>query len=84
MSSRIQSQARMTPLLRGLSLALVAVVVIATVAAAQNTLPQTAPARNLRPYWHVFAAYTIVIVMIGGWAVSIARRLRAIEERLVD
>ena len=36
------------------------------------------------PYWHVFAAYALVIMLIGGWAVSIARRLRAIEERLLD
>jgi CcmD family protein len=32
----------------------------------------------------VFAAYTIVIALIGGWAFSIARRLRSLEERLVD
>ncbi len=40
--------------------------------------------QSLRPYWHVFVAYTIVIVMIGGWAFSIARRLRDVEDRLVD
>jgi len=40
--------------------------------------------QSLRPYWHVFAAYTIVIALIGGWAFSIARRLRGLEERLVD
>ncbi len=53
---------------------------------AQDTgLPGTRVAgQNLRPYWHVFAAYTIVIALIGGWAFSIARRLRSLEERLVD
>ena len=52
---------------------------------AQEALPGTRMAeQNLRPYWHVFAAYTIVIALIGGWAVSIARRLRSLEERLVD
>ena len=40
--------------------------------------------QTLRPYWHVFVAYTIVILMIGGWAFSIARRLRDVEDRLVD
>ena len=40
--------------------------------------------QSLRPYWHVFTAYAIVIALVGGWAVSIARRLRSIEERLVD
>jgi CcmD family protein len=40
--------------------------------------------QSLRPYWHVFIAYSIVIALIGGWAFSIARRLRAIEDRLVD
>lgn len=40
--------------------------------------------QGLRPYWHVFAAYALVIVLVGGWAVSIARRLRDVEDRLVD
>ncbi len=52
---------------------------------AQEALPGSQMARqSLRPYWHVFAAYAIVIVLIGGWAFSIARRLRSLEERLVD
>ena len=29
--------------------------------------------QSLRPYWHVFAAYSIVIALIAGWAFSIAR-----------
>ena len=40
--------------------------------------------QSLRPYWHVFAAYTIVVVLTGGWTLSIARRLRNIEDRLAD
>jgi CcmD family protein len=53
--------------------------------AAQEPLPGTrVGTQNLRPYWHVFAAYAIVIALIGGWAFSIARRLRNLEERLVD
>ena len=59
---------------------------VAVVAQESSGLPQASrlAEQNLRPYWHVFAAYALVIVMIGGWAVSIARRLRAIEDRLVD
>lgn len=46
--------------------------------------PTALAQQSLRPYWHVFVAYAIVIALIGGWAVSIARRLRAVEDRLVD
>lgn len=70
-----------------LPLILLTMVAVATVGAqeAQN-FPGAAALReqSLRPYWHVFVAYTIAIVMIGGWAISIARRLRQIEDRLVD
>ncbi len=37
-----------------------------------------------RPYWHVFLAYTIVVLLIAGWTVSIARRLSKVEARLPD
>lgn len=37
-----------------------------------------------RPYWHVFLAYAIGWVLILGWVVSIARRLRQVESRLGD
>lgn len=40
--------------------------------------------RDLRAFWHVFVAYAIVIVLIGGWTISIARRLRDVEDRLID
>lgn len=39
-------------------------------------------ASGLRAYWHVFIAYAIAIVAVGGWAISIARRLRDVERRL--
>lgn len=82
MSSTFDRTARVAG---GLILALTALVVLASAGVAQESFPQASlPQQNLRPYWHVFAAYTIVIVMIGGWAVSIARRLRSIEDRLVD
>ncbi len=35
-----------------------------------------------RPYWHVFAAYAIVWLLVLGWVFSIVRRLRRVEERL--
>ena len=70
------------------TLALVFVLLTTAVVAAQETtgLPGDSglSEQSLRPYWHVFIAYTIVIVLIGGWAVSIARRLRAVEDRLTD
>jgi len=38
--------------------------------------------QSLRPYWHVFIAYTIAIVLVLGWVISIGRRLKDVEERL--
>lgn len=38
--------------------------------------------QSLRPYWYVFIAYTIAIVMVLGWVISIGRRLKDVEERL--
>lgn len=35
-----------------------------------------------RPYVHVFLAYLIAVVLIGGWVVSIARRLLRVERQL--
>lgn len=35
-----------------------------------------------RPYWHVFLAYAITLVLILGWVISIARRLGRVEEKL--
>jgi CcmD family protein len=35
-----------------------------------------------RPYIHVFLAYVIALVFIGGWVISIARRLARVERRL--
>jgi CcmD family protein len=46
-------------------------------------LPQSSlPSQSLRPYWHVFIAYTIAIVLVLGWVISIGRRLGEVEERL--
>ncbi len=35
-----------------------------------------------RAYWHVFAAYAIVWLLVLAWMLSIVRRLRRVEERL--
>ena len=35
-----------------------------------------------RGYWHVFAAYATVWILVLGWVISIVRRLRRVEERL--
>jgi CcmD family protein len=34
-----------------------------------------------RPYWHVFISYAIAWVLVFGWVVSMARRLKRVEER---
>ena len=41
-------------------------------------------AQSLRPYWHVFIAYAIAILLVLGWVISIGRRLRDVEERLSE
>jgi len=53
-------------------------------AAQDSALPQASAlaGQSLRPYWHVFVAYTIAIVLVLAWVVSIGRRLRDVEERL--
>ena len=35
-----------------------------------------------RPYWHVFLAYLVSWILIFGWLISMARRLRRIENHL--
>jgi hypothetical protein len=48
-----------------------------------QALPSEGLARqNLRPYWHVFIAYAIAILLVAGWAGSIAKRLGDVERRL--
>ena len=58
---------------------------VAGLAAQESPFPRAQLGQqSLRPFWHVFVAYAIVIVLIGAWAVSIARRLRSVEDRLID
>jgi len=64
------------------------VLLVATVAAvaAQEMAGLSPPSQlaqqSLRPYWHVFVAYTIVIVLVMAWAGSISKRLAQVEDRL--
>ncbi|MBT8487373.1 MAG: hypothetical protein HKN72_09870 [Gemmatimonadetes bacterium] len=81
----------LTPLrIVGCGVALSALFVCASAALAgagaqeMGNLPQVPATPSLRPYWHVFAAYAIAIALIGGWAFSIARRLRDVEDRLTQ
>ena len=65
---------------------LILLVVAGAVAAQETAFPQASALgqQSLKPYWHVFIAYAIAVVLILGWVISIARRLAALERRLVD
>lgn len=60
-------------------------VALPAAAAAQQGLPSdTIGEQSLRPYWNVFIAYAIAIVLVLGWVISIGRRLKSVEEKLGD
>lgn len=40
--------------------------------------------QSLRPYWHVFIAYAVTIVLVLAWVLSISRRLKDVEDRLKE
>jgi hypothetical protein len=65
---------------RRLALAAALLLASATALAAQQGVQSAG--QSLRPYWHVFIAYAIAIVMIMIWAGSIAKRLADVESRL--
>jgi len=78
---------RTASLIRSTLPAVLILLVVAGVAAAQETaFPQASALgqQSLKPFWHVFIAYAIAVALILGWVVSIARRLSALERRLVD
>ncbi len=53
---------------------------ICIVAPALAQIPQDAMAsQSLRPYAHVFVAYAIAWLLIGGWIISINRRLKKLD-----
>ena len=55
-----------------------------TTAATVQADAATLGAQNLRPYTHVFIAYTIAWLLVFGWLFSVARRLTRIERKLGD
>lgn len=72
-------------LTRTFATASLGLVLSASALLAQQGLPAgTMAQQSLRPYWHVFIAYAIAIVLVLAWVISIARRLSALEKRLVD
>ena len=44
--------------------------------------PSALASQSLRPYWHVFIAYSIVILAVLGWVISIGRRLKDVQDRI--
>lgn len=44
--------------------------------------PAGQPGRQMRHFWHVFVAYAVAWALLFGWAVSIARRISRVEDRL--
>ncbi len=67
------------------ALALLAVATAPAWAQQATGLPSSGIAQqSLRPYWHVFIAYAVTIVLVLGWVVSISRRLKDVEERLKE
>jgi len=72
---------RLHQLVRGILTALL-LAVSSSALAAQAT--STNAIGGLRAYWHVFIAYAVVIVIVLGWVISIARRLKDVEQRLSE
>ncbi len=76
---------RLHKVIRGL-IPVVLLAVVVVVGGAQEIpgleSPSARAQQSLRAYWHVFAAYTIVIVVVMAWLGSIAKRLRDVEARL--
>jgi CcmD family protein len=76
---------RILALVRGpVASLLLALLIPMLAAAAPQTEASTLASQNLRPYWHVFAAYTIAWLLVFGWLFSVARRLSRIERKLGD
>lgn len=41
-----------------------------------------APPRTLRAYWHVFTAFTLAWLFLFGYALSLGRRFRHLEQQV--
>ena len=68
----------------GAPLLLAMLLPVLAAAAPVQTDASTLASQNLRPYWHVFVAYTIAWLLVFGWLFSVARRLTRIERKLGD
>ena len=79
---------RLPSIVRSVLAGVLVLLVFVVAGSAQETsaFPQASAMaqQNLRPYWHVFIAYAIAVLLILGWVVSIARRLASLERRLID
>ena len=64
------------------AVALLLMVAVAFSDAAAQASTGAAGVGGLRAYWHVFIAYTVVILLVLGWVISIGRRLKDVQERL--
>jgi len=67
--------------LKTIRIAVVAAVLSLVTAAGVQAQGADLASQSLRPYWHVFIAYAIVWALIGGWVISIGRRLGKLENR---
>ena len=47
-----------------------------------SSLPRYTPPRTLRAYWHVFAAFAVVWLLLFGYVVFLSRRFRAVEAQV--
>ena len=76
----------MTPNLQALATLVLLQVLLPALATAGPVQVDAATlgAQNLRPYTHVFIAYTIAWLLVFGWLFSVARRLTRIERKLGD
>ena len=68
-------------MLRIVALPLVVILLATADLGGQETASRLAT-QSLKPYWHVFIAYAIAWVLVFGWLIAMARRLRRVEERL--
>ena len=69
----------MNKIIAVVAFALAALPVFAADLFAQSALAQQ---QLGRPYWHVFIAYALLWIILGGWLFHIVRRLKQVEERL--
>lgn len=67
--------------MKTIRIAMVAAVLSVVTAAGAHAQGSDLASQSLRPYWHVFIAYAIAWVLIGGWIISIGRRLGKLDRR---